>query len=169
MENTQLVANLSKGYNYKYASLGDIAKQGYKIPKMKIQCEPLGERLIEYIYYYDDDTEQWVQGARVVIPDLKNGNEAQKYGAAVTFARRFTTLMALGLATDDDVQIEVSEEYDPNNDTGEVLRDTQKEVISKWDSQTIKSMCTYFGIKNLNDMTYEMGRVAINMVAKANG
>lgn len=165
----QLVENLSKGYSYKYASLGDIAKQNFNIPKMKTQCEPLGDKLVEYVYYYDEVLNDWIQGARVVIPELKQGNEAQKYGAAITYARRITTLLALGLATDDDVQVEVQEQYDPNKDTGEVLRENQKEIISKWDSQTIISMLNYFGIHNIDDMTYEMGRVAISLIGKQNG
>lgn len=169
MENKQLVANLSKGYNYKYASLADIAKQGYKIPKMKTCSEVVNDRVIEYVYYYDEELKDWIQGARVVIPEMKSGNESQRYGAGISYARRFTTLLYLGLATDDDVQVEVQEQYDPNKDTGEVLRDNQKEIISKWDSQTIVSMLNYFGIHNIDEMTYEMGRVAINLMGKQNG
>lgn len=169
MENKQLIKNLSDGYNYKYASLGDIAKQGYTIPKMKTQSEVVGDNVIEYVYYYDLDLKEWIQGARVVMPDMKSSNNAQKYGAAITYSRRITTLLALGLASADDVEIEINEQYDPNKDSGEVLRDSQKEIISKWDSQTIVSMLNYFGIHNIDEMTYEMGRVAINLVGKANG
>lgn len=110
MSDKQLVGNLSSGYNYKYASLADIAKQGFKIPKMKIQTHTANEFMTDYVYYYDEDLKEWIQGARVVIPEMKSGNKAQMYGAAVTYARRFTTLMALGLATDDDVQIEEARE-----------------------------------------------------------
>ena len=47
-----IVVNDSKAYGYNYASLSDIAKQGFKIPKMKTGTET--EK--EYVYYYDNQT-----------------------------------------------------------------------------------------------------------------
>lgn len=92
----------SEGFNYNYASLSDIAKQGYEIPKMTT-------RLIEgneYVFYLDNG--EWQQGARVVIPQQRGMNEAQQYGSALTYARRYTTLMALQLVSDDDKELEDS-------------------------------------------------------------
>ena len=37
MTDKKIVANTSKAYGYNYASLGDIALQGFKIPKMKME------------------------------------------------------------------------------------------------------------------------------------
>ncbi len=108
----KVVANTSKAYGYNYASLGDIANQGFEIPKMKTGTE--GER--EYVYYYDKDLNEWIRGAEVVVPDniiSKNGkeamNKAQLYGSALTYARRYTTLMALSLCCDDDKNLEAKE------------------------------------------------------------
>lgn len=106
-----VVQNDSKGYGYNYASLSDIAKQGFTIPKMKTGTEN-GK---EYIFYKDGD--DWLRGAEIVIPENiinKDGkakmNRSQLYGSALTYARRFTTLLALSLATDDDADIENGEE-----------------------------------------------------------
>ena len=98
----QLVKNDSKGYGYKYASLSDIAKQGYKIPRMKTSTEN-GK---EYIYCYDAETKEWVRGAEVVLIESKSMNRAQLYGSALTYARRYSVQLFLGLACDDDVEIE---------------------------------------------------------------
>lgn len=96
----KVIRNTSQGYGYKYASMADIALQGYEIPLMKTGTEE-GK---EYVYWKDGD--EWLRGAQIVIPASKGMNEAQLYGSALTYARRYTTLIANCLATDDDVNIE---------------------------------------------------------------
>lgn len=97
-----IVANKSKAYGYNYASLGDIASQGFPIPKMKTGSED-GK---EYVYYYDVELKEWTRGAEIVIPQMKSMNTAQMYGSALTYARRYTTLMALSLVCDEDKKLE---------------------------------------------------------------
>ena len=104
----KIVANTSKAYGYNYASLSDIANQGFAIPKMKTGTD--GEK--EYVYYYDADLKEWVRGAEIVVPEMKGSNSAQRYGSAITYARRYTTLLALSLACDDDKKIETQEPTD---------------------------------------------------------
>ena len=96
----KLVKNNSKAYGYNYASLGDIVKQGFEIPKMRLVVHE-GQDYIEYF-----DGQDWQLGARVVVPEMKGTNEAQRYGSAVTYARRYTAQMALSLVCDDDTKIE---------------------------------------------------------------
>ena len=96
----KLVKNNSKAYGYSYASLGDIVKQGFEIPKMRLATHE-GNDYIEYF-----DGKEWQLGARIVVPEMKGSNEAQRYGSALTYARRYTAQMALALACDDDAKIE---------------------------------------------------------------
>lgn len=102
MEKNKVVKNDSKGYGYNYASLSDIANQGFEIPKMKTGTED-GK---EYVFYFDKELKEWMRGAEIVVPDGKGMNKAQLYGSALTYSRRYTTLMALQLACDDDKQVE---------------------------------------------------------------
>lgn len=109
---TKVVKNTSKAYGYNYASLGDIANQGFEIPKMKTGTEETRE----FVYYYDKDLNEWIRGAEIVVPEniiSKDGknkmNSAQLYGSALTYARRYTTLMALSLCCDDDKKLEAQE------------------------------------------------------------
>ena len=102
---TKVVKNISKAYGYNYASLGDIAKQGFEIPKMKTGSED-GK---EYVYCYDAELKEWIRGAEIVVPNMKNMNEAQRYGSALTYARRYSVLMQLGLVCDDDKKLETQE------------------------------------------------------------
>lgn len=102
MSEKKVVANTSKAYGYNYASLGDIANQGFEIPRMKTGTE--NEK--EYVYCFDKDTKEWIRGAEIVIPQMKSMNTAQMYGSALTYARRYSVLMYLGLACDDDKKLE---------------------------------------------------------------
>ena len=102
MEKNNIVANTSKAYGYNYASLSDIANQGFDIPKMKTGTE--NEK--EYVYFYDKEIKEWIRGAEIVVPQMKNMNEAQRYGSALTYARRYTVLMADSLVCDDDKKLE---------------------------------------------------------------
>lgn len=103
----QIIKAASKGYNYNYASLFDIAKAGKHIPKMRVKPTPDGD----YIEYLDENNE-WQTGAKIVIPDMAKSNEAQKYGAAVTYARRVTAQLALSLVCRDDDKVETHSEAD---------------------------------------------------------
>lgn len=99
-EKTGLVKAKSKAYGYDYASLSDIVKQGKQLPKMRVARHDQDD----YIEYFDG--KEWNLGARVVIPDMKGSNDAQRYGSALTYARRYTAQMALALACDDDKEVE---------------------------------------------------------------
>lgn len=102
MSEKNIVKNASQGYGYTYASLADIVNQGFKLPKMKTITE--GER--EFVCWYDPEIKEWIRGAEIVLPDAKGMNKAQVYGAALTYARRYTAQLALSLACGDDKQIE---------------------------------------------------------------
>lgn len=100
MAESKIVKNNSKAYGYNYASLGDIVKQGLEIPKMRVATHDGND----YVEYFDGT--DWQLGARIVVPEMRSSNEAQRYGAALTYARRYTAQMALQLVCDDDTKIE---------------------------------------------------------------
>lgn len=100
MAENKIVKNKSEAYGYNYASLSDIVKQNFEIPKMRLAVHEGND----YVEYFDGT--EWHMGARVVVPEMRSSNEAQRYGAALTYARRYTAQMALALACDDDAKIE---------------------------------------------------------------
>lgn len=100
MAESKIVKTNSKAYSYNYASLADIAEQGFEIPKMRISVHGSGD----YVEYFDGT--DWQLGAKIVIPEMKGSNEAQRYASAVTYARRVTTQLALALACQDDQDVE---------------------------------------------------------------
>lgn len=98
---SNVVKNNSKAYGYNYASLGDIVNQGFDIPQMRIKPTEFGE-FVEWL----DKNGEWQMGSKIVVPDMKGMNAAQAYGSALTYARRYTALMALALVCDDDKALE---------------------------------------------------------------
>lgn len=134
-KNENIVANTSKAYGYNYASLGDIAAQGFKIPKMKTGSEN-GK---EYVFYYDTEIKEWIRGAEIVVPenivsrDGKNKmNSAQLYGSALTYARRYTTLMALSLVCDEDKKLEAQVPNSPSGIFDEPIPQTLKGLADQF-------------------------------------
>ena len=105
----KVVKNASQAYGYTYTSLADLAKAGIKIPKMRVKATEQGE----YIEYWDGT--DWQTGAKVVVPQMKGSNEAQMYGSALTYARRYTVMLAESVACDDDSKLETQ---DPEKSSG---------------------------------------------------
>ena len=101
MRDNQIVKSESKAYGYNYASLADIVNQGFKLPVMETRNVD-GDTFMGWI----DDKGVWHQGAPLVVPEMKGMNAAQAMGSALTYARRYTAQMALGLACDDDAKLE---------------------------------------------------------------
>ena len=94
------------GYNYRYTDLTEIhnylASEGVAYYQ---EVEVIDGN--DYIVTVKLDTEgneiKRVRGCRVVQATLKgNNNPAQEQGSALTYARRYSLLMAYGLCTSDD-------------------------------------------------------------------
>ena len=95
-----------EGYGYKYTDLAQIheyleenkMKYIQKIERMDGDDYIFTKRFIEGKW-----EEEWLQGCRVVQAVLQGkNNPAQEQGSALTYARRYSLLMAFGLATEDD-------------------------------------------------------------------
>lgn len=100
MPSNKIIKNASKGYGYTYSNLADLARAGIDIPPMK--TEKVGED--EYVFAKIGN--EWIQGAKVVEMEMKGMNAAQAYGSALTYARRYTVQLVMGIACDDDDKIE---------------------------------------------------------------
>ena len=100
MPSNKIVKNASKGYGYTYSNLADLARAGIDIPPMKT------EKVGEDEYVFDKIGNEWIQGAKVVEMEMKGMNAAQAYGSALTYARRYTVQLVMGIACDDDDKIE---------------------------------------------------------------
>lgn len=171
-----VIKNNSKARNYNYASLSDIALQGYTIPKMKTESEYEDE----FVYYYDEDLKEWIRGAKVVIPEAilnREGkpvmNAAQLYGSALTYARRYTALLALQLCCSDDSNLEdtgdfkANKGYNADADTGEPATAKQLTVIGKMAPEIILNVTNHFGVEDITKLTKAQASEVISRFLKA--
>lgn len=154
-----IVKNSTQGYGYKYASLADIAEQGYEIPLMKTGTEN-GK---EYVYWLrkNNDQEEWLRGAEIVIPQSKGMNDAQIYGSALTYARRYTVLMADMLATDDDVLVEKEEKIfdEPTPADVQTYADEFRELF---DAKKQTEILNGYGVLRPEDMDFVVLQAYVN-------
>ena len=101
------IKKLSQGYGYKYADLSaiheELERQGityYQYTEYDTAAEA------DYIYtvlrYGDDEETKPLRGCRVLMGGEAKMSVAQAQGSALTYARRYSLLMALGWATEDD-------------------------------------------------------------------
>lgn len=95
-----------EGYGYNYTDLSEIHRYLESINAKYIQKI---ERIDtdDYIFtkrcFNDIWEDEWLQGSRVVNATLSGiKNPAQEQGSALTYARRYSLLMAFGLSTEDD-------------------------------------------------------------------
>lgn len=153
----KIVGNKSSGYNYKYTSLGDLVLAGVTLPPMRVcvltnaEGEPVivNGQPIEYVQAYIESRDEWVQGARVVIPSGNKMNEAQAYGSALTYARRYTALTILGIACDDDSKLEV---HTKEESDAQILVNVEKEL---------KDLYTKAGGKNFDKWVKDCGGLSM--------
>lgn len=129
MESTRLSKN-KQGYGYKYTELAQINEY----------CEQNDIRYYQYIDRIEQDDYVMTvinqngkdseprRGSRVVQATL-NGikNPAQEQGSALTYARRYSLLMALGLATEDDDGVSLTKDKDSKQDNT-----NYKELVEKY-------------------------------------
>lgn len=134
MSNT--ITKNTEGYGYKYADLAQIHNYLESINAryiQKIQRIESDDYIMTKRCFNDKWEDEWLQGCRVVNATLSGkSNPAQEHGSALTYARRYSLLMAFGLATEDD--------------DGESL--TRPKTINKTMEESLRKMITDLQIDN---------------------
>ena len=105
MKNTRL-AKRTEGYSYKYVELADINKycedNGIRYYQ-EVETSEINQKDYIITYIEKDGKVEKHRGCQIVEAILQGiKNPVQEYGSSLTYCRRYSLLMALGLATEDD-------------------------------------------------------------------
>lgn len=112
MGNTRLIKK-TEGYSYKYVELADINKYCEENDIRYYQETETSEinkedYIITYLIQNGEITKH--RGCKIVDAVLAGiNNPVQEYGSSLTYCRRYSLLMALGLATEDDDAASISQ------------------------------------------------------------
>lgn len=100
------IAKRTEGYGYKYTELADINKyceENDIIYWQEIETNEINQKdyIITYLLRNNEVLKR--RGCQIVGATLQGiKNPVQEYGSSLTYCRRYSLLMALGLATEDD-------------------------------------------------------------------
>ena len=149
------IAKKTEGYGYKYTELADINKycedNGIRYWQEVETCEiNQKDYIITYLvtgYTHTDDKGKLNyeeittkhRGCQIVDAVLQGiKNPVQEYGSSLTYCRRYSLLMALGLATEDDDASSLTQQNDPTKEDAEKYVITFGKYNGKLLSEVIK-------------------------------
>lgn len=175
------VTKNKNGYGYKYTDLAqihDYLEQNNMKYYQEIETAPNGYDYVLTYRYIDGEWEEIPKrGCRVVDAVLSGiKNPAQEQGSALTYARRYSLLMAFGLATEDDdaqsltrptiTSVEEAKAYKltfgkyTDKTLGEVPEDYLQWLFEYTKDENIRTACDYL-LKHVTQKD-------VDMIAKLN-
>lgn len=163
MANTTLKKN-KEGFGYRYTELAEIntylADNDMKYYQ-EIETDQLGNDYILTYRYIDGKWEEKpIRGCKVVDATLQGiKNPAQEQGSAITYARRYSLLMAFGLATeDDDAQALSRPKGNTQTKTASNIKATPKQIeyLSKvYNGVALENLLRANGIDKIEDLSVQ--------------
>lgn len=169
-----MASNLKKnqqGYGYKYTDLAAINdflhSQGIGYSQYIETSEVNGEDYIFTVPVVDGVVQPARRGCRIPQATLSGkSNPAQEYGSALTYARRYSLLLAFGLATeDDDGESLTVKKAEPSGLTDTQIKAIEAELQRTGISET--AILDRYGKKSIKDLTQEDYAKAVKALAKS--
>ena len=155
----------SQGYGYKYTDISEIHRWLEENGITYYQyIEPVdGNDYVFTVPIIDGKEQEPRRGCRVITASLSGKtNPAQEQGSGITYARRYSLLMAFGLATTDDDAACMTEtkvgENPKRRVPGYPKKETMLEVVNKHypeGSDNRKKLLENWGIESIDEMSME--------------
>lgn len=145
-------------YSYQYvdiAQIHDYLEENNMKYYQEIETNPINgyDYIITYRYIDGEWEKQPKRGCKVVDATLfGNDNPAQKQGSALTYARRYSLLMAFGLATEDDDAASLSQPQQTNQKKIIPITEAQIKMIDSLFVDDINGLSGYLSKLNKTDV-----------------
>lgn len=165
-------AKVGDKYSYKYVDIAQIHDY----------LESINAKYIQQIKRIDNDDyvmtkrcfdekweDEWLQGCKVVDATLVGvKNPAQEQGSALTYARRYSLLMAFGLATEDDDAQSLSRPKEMTQEMQQRKLQLMLELgqLIEEKGADREKVLKYYEVTSDTQMTVEQLQKAINDVSK---
>ena len=181
---TTRVSKGKTGYGYKYTELAQINELLEQRGESYYQYTETAENGRDYIMTVKVDKDgkesEPIRGCYVVDEGTLKGNNnpAQQMGAAITYARRYSLLMAYGLATEDDDAASLTPQGNQSRQGAKAQQTQSKpKLIGTEDIQYINKVIeaypannlleqikTKFKVNAVIEMTEEQGKKCVSML-----
>lgn len=156
------IAKKTEGYGYKYTELADINKYCEENEiryYQEVETSEINQKDYIITYLIKDGKVEKHRGCQIVDAVLQGiKNPVQEYGSSLTYCRRYSLLMALGLATEDDDAQSLTTQREEKKATPK-----QVELLEGiCTDEEIEKLYEHYKIESLEDLTMKQASALIS-------